>query len=89
MKRSRLLPFTRILRGQVFDGHLRIINNDLLSEFRIYAFQHISNERAISRIGPEKLARVTKKYRVLAGEHSDHPGEGLGNGARQRLIDAA
>lgn len=38
---------------------------------------------------PEKLARVPKKYRTLIGEHSDHPGEGLGNGARQRLIVAA
>jgi len=38
---------------------------------------------------PEKVARVPKKYRVLIGDHSDHPGEGLGNGARQRLIVAA
>lgn len=38
---------------------------------------------------PEKVARVPKKYRPLIGEHSDHPGEGLGNGAQQRLIVAA
>lgn len=37
----------------------------------------------------EKVAPLPKKYRPLIGEHSDHPGEGLGNGARQRLIVAA
>jgi DNA (cytosine-5)-methyltransferase 1 len=38
---------------------------------------------------PEKVTRVSKKYRALIGEHSDHPGEGLGSGARQRMIVAA
>ncbi|KRQ01366.1 cytosine methyltransferase [Bradyrhizobium pachyrhizi] len=35
------------------------------------------------------VVRVPKKFRALVGDHSDHPGEGLGNGARQRLIVAA
>lgn len=38
---------------------------------------------------PEKTTPLPKKYRPLIGDHSDHPGEGLGNGAKQRLIAAA
>jgi DNA (cytosine-5)-methyltransferase 1 len=33
----------------------------------------------------EPVARVPAKYRSLIGDHADHPGEGLGNGARQRI----
>lgn len=34
---------------------------------------------------PERVARVPAKYRAFIGDHADHPGEGLGNGARQRI----
>ncbi|MGM4919546.1 DNA cytosine methyltransferase [Tardiphaga sp. 813_E8_N1_3] len=38
---------------------------------------------------PQKLAPLPKKFRELIGNHSDHPGEGLGNAARMRLTVAA
>jgi DNA (cytosine-5)-methyltransferase 1 len=38
---------------------------------------------------PEPTARVPAKYRSLIGDHAEHPGEGLGNGARQRITAAA
>jgi DNA (cytosine-5)-methyltransferase 1 len=38
---------------------------------------------------PEQVGRVPKKYMSLIGDHSDHPGEGLGNSARQRITVAA
>jgi DNA (cytosine-5)-methyltransferase 1 len=37
----------------------------------------------------EPVARVPAKYRSLIGDHADHPGEGLGRGARQRMIAVA
>lgn len=34
---------------------------------------------------PEPVLVLPAKYRVLIGQHADHPGEGLGNRARKRL----
>ena len=38
---------------------------------------------------PESVSRVPPKYRSLIGDHADHPGEGLGKGARQRIFAVA
>jgi hypothetical protein len=38
---------------------------------------------------PERVSRVPANFHALVGKHSDHPGEELRNGARQRLIVAA
>ena len=38
---------------------------------------------------PERILRVPDIYHSLAGEHADHPGEGLGNRARQRAESEA
>jgi DNA (cytosine-5)-methyltransferase 1 len=38
---------------------------------------------------PERVLKVPSIYHSLAGEHADHPGEGLGNRARQRVEPAA
>ena len=35
--------------------------------------------------GPERVADVPLAYHSLVGDHADHPGEGLGNRARQRI----
>jgi hypothetical protein len=37
---------------------------------------------------PEPVARVPKKYLALKADHADHPGPGLGPGARKRLEQA-
>ena len=34
---------------------------------------------------PERVAVVPKAYMTLIGEHAEHPGEGLGNRAKQRV----
>lgn len=38
---------------------------------------------------PEPIAPVDRRYLRLLGDHDDHPGEGLGNGARARRSRAA
>jgi DNA (cytosine-5)-methyltransferase 1 len=35
--------------------------------------------------GPERVAEVPSMYHALVGNHAEHPGEGLGNRARQRV----
>jgi len=37
----------------------------------------------------EAVSRVPAKFRDLVGDHDDHPGEGLGNRARQRKVAVA
>jgi DNA (cytosine-5)-methyltransferase 1 len=34
---------------------------------------------------PERVAKVPSVYQCLAGDHAEHPGEGLGNRARHRV----
>ena len=34
---------------------------------------------------PEKVARLPRKYQVYIGDHPDHPGKGLGEGALSRV----
>ena len=36
---------------------------------------------------PESLASLPRKYRKYIGDHPDHPGKGLGAGARRRAVD--
>jgi DNA (cytosine-5)-methyltransferase 1 len=54
---------------------------------KVGAFRLIPARRR-STPPPEPVARFPAKYRSLIGDHADHPGEGLGNGARQRIAVA-
>lgn len=67
----------------------RAIRQQLLDEMVDSAEPKLLRRRRIPIPPPEPVAPVPKRYHDLVGEHTAHPGTGLGNGATSRRLHSS